>query len=157
MSLSPHSPHSFARHLIHGLTALGLLWGTPTVWAVYRCEGTAGGGPTYSQWPCPGRSQEMAISDARTAEQQRQAGQQHTTAQKEARRFDRRMQREARQRLRERPTAIDGPVRQVSVGDAPNEPKRRLSRSERRLERRLAKDRADRTFRAVAPKDQAER
>ena len=150
-----HRTH--VRRLTKGLILVCACWGTPTAWAVYRCEGAAGAAPTYSQWPCEGRSQEMIVSDPRTAEQQRAARQQHVTALKEARQFDRRMQREARQRLRERPTAIDGPVRQVAVGDTPDKERRRMSRSERRQERQQTLDRANRTFRAVSPKTVGER
>lgn len=82
--------------------------------AAYRCDGAPGEPPTYSQLPCGDSAQRVRTEDARTATQLREARLQQEAAEREARRYDRRMRREAHARRDEQPTAIDGPVRQVS-------------------------------------------
>lgn len=82
--------------------------------AAYRCDGAPGQPPTYSQLPCGDSAQRVRTDDPRTATQLREARLQHEAAEREARRYDRRMRREAHARRDEQPTAIDGPVRQVS-------------------------------------------
>lgn len=81
--------------------------------AAYRCDGGPGEAPTYSQLPCGHAARAVRTDDVRTAAQVRDARERHDAAQREARRYDRRMRQEANARRDERATAIDGPVRQV--------------------------------------------
>jgi hypothetical protein len=92
--------------------ALAALITLPTH-AAYRCDGGPGEAPTYSQLPCGHAARAVRTDDARTAAQVRDARDRHDTAQREARRYDRRIRQEATARRDERATAIDGPVRQV--------------------------------------------
>ena len=128
----------------------GLIINTPA-WAVYRCAALPGQAPTYSQWPCEARGQPIKVDDPRSSQQAAQARRDHAQAQKAAKQFDRRMRQEARARRKEHPTAIDGPVRQVSVG----QPEARDKPPRRRKHLTKDTDQAERTFRAVQPKNTA--
>lgn len=114
------------------------LWTSPAS-AVYRCGGVGGQAVTYSQWPCGEAAQALNVDDPRTDAQRADAQRDHAVAEQEAARLDRRMRREARQRQREKATAIDGPVRQVSAGDEQT--------AERRRSRRLKAQEPDRVLR----------
>ncbi|MFN3616443.1 MAG: hypothetical protein ACK4K3_01310 [Aquabacterium sp.] len=125
------------------------LWTSPAS-AVYRCGGVGGQAVTYSQWPCGEAAQALNVADPRTDAQRADAQRAHAVAEQEAARLDRRLRREARQRQREKPTAIDGPVRQVSAGDDAPKDSRRARRLKAEAPERVI--RPERPFRALLPK-----
>lgn len=136
------------------LVVAALWWAMPA-WGVYRCSGSQGQAPTYSQWPCDNTLKKIEVQDTRTNQQVNQAQRSHQVAKQEASRFDRRTRQEARQRLRERPTAIDGPVRQVAVGALEEKPGKKRKKERHQQAKAHEPDhlvRPERPFKAVSPR-----
>lgn len=132
---------------------LALAAWTGSAMAVYRCEGHGDQPVTYSQWPCSDSARIKVLTDQRSEAQRAQAAGHHAIAQKEAARFDRRQRREARARKDEQATAIDGPVRQVSAGNAERENRLKPRRLEAHEPDRVV--RPPRPFRALEPKKES--
>jgi hypothetical protein len=158
---APHIAPGTSRRLARRarVTSCALVWAAASVilglWtspasAVYRCGGVGGQAVTYSQWPCSEAAQALKVDDPRTDAQRADAQRDHAVAEQEAARLDRRMRREARQRQREKATAIDGPVRQVAAGDNAAKDSRRARRLKAEAPERVI--RPERPFRALLPK-----